>query len=149
MNRSNLIGAAMARVKIQVPDSVLFKTKLEVCLDHINYGNHMGNERFLNFASEARLRYLKSLEQDELNFFGTSLIMADAEISYKAQVYHGDTIEIELAAKSLNRKSFEFFYCFHNQDKKLVCVIKTGMVFFDYKLNKVCDGPEEWLNQLV
>ncbi|MBK25222.1 MAG: thioesterase [Halobacteriovorax sp.] len=139
----------MARVKIQFPDSHLFETNLKVCIDHINYGNHMGNDRFLSFAGEARLRFLKSLKQDEMNFYGSSLIMSDAEISYKAQVYHGDSIKVELAAKPVNNKSFDFLYRFSNQNNTVVSLVKTGMVYFDYDANRVCNGPEEWLRQLV
>jgi len=139
----------MARVKIPFPETSLFQTSLNVCIEHINYGNHMGNDRFLSFAGETRLRFLKSLDQDELSFYGTSLIMSDSEISYKAQVYHGDTIKIELAARAINSKSFDFIYRFTNQNNKVVSLVKTGMVFFDYEKNRACDGPVEWLGQLV
>ena len=47
---------------------------------------------FLSFAHEGRVRYFKSIEMTERNFFGSSLIMADSIIKYKSQGYLGDEI---------------------------------------------------------
>lgn len=139
----------MARVKLQFPKKSLFKTSLDISINHINYGNHVGNEHFLSFCHETRLRFLRSIDQDELNFYGSSLIMADAEISYKAQVYHGDIISVELFACETNPKSFEFYYLIKNQDDQIVCQAKTGMVYFNYDENKVVSCPKEWSPQII
>lgn len=75
--------------------------------------------------------------------------MADAELSYKAQAYHGDTLKIELAAQEQTPKSFSLFYKLTNQKGELVSLVRTGMVYFDYENNKVVSAPEEWLRLLV
>lgn len=134
----------MPRVKIQFPDNTKFNTKVEITVEHINYGNHVGNQHFLTFCHESRLRFLKSIKQDEVNFFGTGLIMSDAELSYKAQVFHGDTLSIEVAVGYLNEKSFEFYYRMKNQEGSLVCLAKTGMVYYSYKRAKLESAPEGW-----
>lgn len=73
--------------------------------------------------------------------------MSDAEISYKSQAYQGDKLKIEIGVEIQNSKSFEIFYKITNQNNKTVSMVKTGMVFFDYKENKITDGPTEWLAQ--
>lgn len=139
----------MARVKLKFPDKVLFKTLITISIEHINYGNHVGNDKFLSFCHEARLRFLKSLDQDELKFYDCSLIMADAELSYKGQVFHGDKLAIEIGAVESGPKSFEFYYRMINQNEEIVCIAKTGMVYFDYETNKVSSAPEKWLTELI
>ena len=139
----------MGRVKISFPEKTIFNTSITGSVEQLNYGNHVGNDRFLSFCHEARLRFLKTLGQSELDFFSTSLIMADAELSYKAQAYHGDTLKIELAAQEQTPKSFSLFYKLTNQKGDLVSLVRTGMVYFDYENNKVVSAPEDWLRLLV
>ena len=49
------------RVKLDHQKTPVFNTTIEVTIGDINYGNHMGNDRFLTLMQEARLRWLQSL----------------------------------------------------------------------------------------
>ena len=138
----------MPRVRIQFPEKSHFKTSIPVLIEHLNYGNHVGNDKFLSLCHEARVRYFSSLDQNELRFFKTSLIMADAELVYKAQAFYGDILTIELGCIPVSDSSFEIYYRFTNQDQKLVFLAKTGMVYFNYELNKIDRAPDEWLKLL-
>ena len=46
----------MGRLKLDFPEPVIFATELEVRADSINYGGHVGNDRFLSLAQEGKLR---------------------------------------------------------------------------------------------
>lgn len=139
----------MARVKINFPEDTHFKTDHLVTTSDLNFGNHVGNDRFLSFCHEARVRFFKSLGQDELNFFETSLIMADAELSYKAQSFHGDKLSIEVSVTGNSSRSFDLLYRIKNQNDDLVLLAKTGMVYFNYKDKKIDTCPEEWTKLLT
>lgn len=141
----------MPRVKIKFPEKTHFQTQYLVTTSDLNYGNHVGNDRFLSFCHEARVRFFKSIGQDELKFFGTSLIMSDAELSYKSQSFYGDLLKIEVSATLTNSKSFDLFYRIKNQKEELVLLAKTGMVYYDYENKKIDNSPIKWesfLNQL-
>ena len=66
----------------------VYQTSIQVRVDDMNYGNHMGNDRYLAFAHEARLQFLRSHQQSELNFFEASLIMADSAIMYRGEAFN-------------------------------------------------------------
>jgi acyl-CoA thioesterase FadM len=51
----------MARVKLELPDSLGFSTDIEVHIGYINYGNYLGNNSMLTLIQEARMRFLKSM----------------------------------------------------------------------------------------
>ena len=138
----------MARVKINFPEKTHFTTEHLVNISDLNYGNHVGNDRFLGFCHEARVRFIKSIGQDELNFYDSSLIMADAELAYKAQSLHGDLLSIELSITESSPRSFDIFYRIKNQDGLLILLAKTGMVYFDYKKNRIDSCPSEWTEYL-
>jgi acyl-CoA thioester hydrolase len=139
----------MARVKLNFPKKSHFKTDHLVVTSDLNYGNHVGNDRFLSFCHEARVRFFKSIGQDELSFFETSLIMADAELSYKSQAFHGDKLSIEVSVTDNSQSSFDLFYRIKNQDNNLVLLAKTGMVYFNYKDKKIDSCPEAWKKWLT
>ena|ERR1700676_2713052 len=136
----------MARIKIDLPESFSFSTSLVVRITDLNYGGHVGNDTVLSFIHEARFRYLQSLGYSELNLNGVGLIMADAALVFKNEMYYGDVIEISIQAVEFSRVGFDLIY---KMEKKpadqpvVVAVAKTAMVCFDYKLKKVVSLPEK------
>ncbi|MGB0167367.1 MAG: thioesterase, partial [Luteibaculum sp.] len=68
----------MGRIKIELPPKFQFGTEITVRVGDLNYGNHLGNDSLLALLHQARVEYIKFLgAQSELDFFGSSLIMAD------------------------------------------------------------------------
>ena len=130
----------MARVKINIPKLKIFETSILASISDINYGGHVGNDRFLSYCHEVRLRYLKSIEQSELDFYGKSIIMSDAVLSYKGELFHGDEITVELFVDDFSEYGLDFIYRICCVDKE-VCRAKTGIVFYDYKMRKISKSP--------
>ena len=57
----------MKRMKIEMPSLWQYSTEIEVRVSDLNYGNHMGNQQFLAYAQEARVRFLAENGFTELN----------------------------------------------------------------------------------
>jgi len=136
----------MNRVKIELPSSLPFATRITIRITDINYGNHAGNEVFLELLHEARVRFLKQFAYEELNLEGVSLIMADAAIEFKAELLYGDEVEVAVAAGSLSRVGFDLLYrltAWRNGQPILAGKAKTGMICYDYDLKKVVALPEK------
>lgn len=133
----------MARVKINLPDHFDFTTTIPVRVTDLNYGNHVGNQHLLAYAHEARLAYLAWLGYTEMDVEGTGLIMADAEISYKAEIFYPDDLTIAVACNDFNRMGFDIVYNVMLSSEKTAAIIKTGMVCFDYKSRKISPLPEK------
>ena len=142
----------MARIKIDLPESFSFRTSFVVRITDLNYGDHVGNDTVLSFIHEARVRYLQSLGYRELNLEGVGLIMADAALVFKNEIYYGDELLISIRAAEFSRVGFDLIYKMEKKpaDQPLITValVKTAMVCFDYGQKKVVRLPENALIKL-
>jgi len=154
----------MARIKIDLPDAFPFSVSIPVRITDINYGNHVGNDTILSLIHEARMQYLLQYGYTEMEFAGVGLIMADAGIEFKNELYYGETVIASVACAGFSKVSFELFYklekALHEEpitntgakqgDKKiLIAVAKTGMVCFDYKSKKIVQIPGKAVMKLT
>jgi len=142
----------MARVKLEMPDKYIFACEMRVRVTDLNYGEHVGNDTILSYAHEARMQFLASYGFDEGNCMGPGLIMADAIVQYKAELFYGMTIKIYIQAGDFFSRGFDLFYLLVNKENNAeLARIKTGMVFFDYKTRKTATAPaqlqEFWHNK--
>ena len=134
----------MARVRIEYPDKTLFETTLAVRITDLNYGGHVGNDTLLSYLQEARTTLLREwgYPGETEGIEGVGFIMADVAVSYKAELFYGDTLRIQMAAQDLSRSGFDWVYRVTRQgDNTLVALAKTGMVCFDYSERKIAGLP--------
>lgn len=135
----------MSRVRIVIPVSLLFHTAIPIRITDINYGGHVGNDSLLAIIHEARVQFLKHHEYEELNVGGVGLIMSDASVEFKKELFYGDVLSIGVAAGSFAKYSFDLYYLLEkeNSSKTEIAVIaKTGMVCYDYENKKIAAVPE-------
>ena len=141
----------MARIKLDFPEPIIFSTELEVRADSINYGGHVGNDKFLSLAQEARIRLFRALGyKNEAEMAGhIGVIMTDAAIVYKSQLFIGDQLRIEMSLTDMNKYGFDFYYRILNlTSDKMGAIVKTGVIGFDYDSDKICPFPEEFFERL-
>lgn len=135
----------MGRVRIDMPEKIVFETDMPVRITDINYGGHVGNDRFLGLAHEARVLFLSSLGYTEKDIAGEALILADAAVVYKSQVFYGQTLRVEIAVDSFSAHGCSMYYRMTNKDTGQVAVLaKTGIVFLDYDTGKLGKVPEDF-----
>lgn len=138
------------RVKLDLRNTPVFNTTIEVTISDINYGNHMGNDRFLTLMQEARLRWLQAMgfknEKDIDKTIG--LIVVDAAIQFKAEVFHGERLSVSIAVENITKKGFDLIYVVVKEDDKLAAIGKTGILCYDYVARKVAEIPEILQEQL-
>ncbi len=132
----------MARVQIELPQAWFFRTRLAVRVSDVNYGGHLGNDRVLGLAHEARVRWLASCGLSEKDVGGVGLIMADAALVFRGEAFLGDELDVELGAVETRRSSFDLVYRLTRPaDGAEIALVKTGMVCFDYAARKVARLP--------
>ena len=135
-----------------MPETFSFKTSIPVRITDVNYGGHVGNDSFLSLIQEARLQFLKQLGYTETNFEGLGIIMIDAAIEYKAELFYGDIVEISVKAGNIARSGFDLFYLVEKNDgttTQIAAKAKTGILCFDYTAKKVIPIPKEAIQKLV
>ena len=142
----------MREKKLLSPSPYVFKTDIKIQIGDINYGGHVGNERYLIFAQESRMRFLNTMGYSEIKFGQYGLVVAEAAIEYFAELFHGDIITISISIYNINRVAFDCYYKIEKvqNDKVIIAaLLKTNMVCFDYKERKVKSIPDEIIIQLT
>ena len=135
----------MARLKIDAPEKYSFVTPFTVRITDLNYGSHVGNDKVLTFLHEARVRYLHSLGYSELDLEGVSLIMADAALIFKSEIYYGDDLLISIQTAECNRVGFDLIYKIEKKTTdqlSIVAIAKTALICYDYRMKKVAGLPD-------
>lgn len=139
------------RIKIPFNTPTLFKTQIPVRICDINYGGHLGNDRILSIAHDARILFLQQWNYTELNAAGAGLIMADSAIQYKAESFLGDIIDVCISVDNISSISFNLFYKLSTKrhDKKIdIAFVKTGMIAYDYERRCIINIPEALAQRL-
>ena len=128
----------LERVKVDLPEAFPFATEIPVCIGHVNYGGHLGNDAVLSLAHEARLRWLKELGLTELDIGGgLGLIQADAAVVYKGEGRWGDRLLVEVAAGGFGGTRFAFVYRITDAAAgREIARVRTGMSAYDYKAGR-------------
>jgi acyl-CoA thioesterase FadM len=133
----------MARIHIELPESVHFSTNLSVRISEINYGGHLSNDAVLALAHEARIRFLNHFGFTEFDIGGCGIIMSDAAVMYLSEGFIGNELRIDVSVGNMENAGFELYYRIHNMTTgKDLAHVKTGVISFDYDQRKVRRLPE-------
>jgi acyl-CoA thioester hydrolase len=131
----------MSRIKLQMPQQFAFSTQIAIRISDINYGNHVGNDAVLSLIHEARVQFLTAHSFTELNCSGVGLIMSDAGIEFKKEIFYGDVITAFVTAINFSTIGFDLYYKLETNNKAAV-LAKTGMICYDYEKKKIVNVPE-------
>ena len=126
--------------KLEFPKKTIFKTEIEIHVGYLNYTGHVGADSFLTIIHEARVRFLQSINCTELNIFGSRILIKNAYLEYKGEIFQGDNIICHIAVSSTKKTTADFYYSLLKNGKE-ICLAKTAIVFFDTIKNKISTIP--------
>jgi len=140
----------MARVKLNMAGvDFCFRTEMEVRITDINYGRHVGNDSMLGLLHEARLRFLAHFGFSEEDIGGAGMLMSDVVLQYKAVAFRGDVLQLEMGISDVERRTFDILYrVTRPSDGATVALAKTGMVAFDYAVNRPVSLPDGFVKKM-
>lgn len=129
-------------------EQTIFKTTVPVLVAHLNYGNHLGYDAMLTLIQDARIRWLKKYGMGENAIDNTTGFVAkEVHVDYKAEAFHDDLLEITLYISALGNTSFSLQYKVTNAvSQKVVALVETKQVFFDYVSRKVARAPARFVS---
>ena len=136
----------MARIRIDCPEQFSFSCRIPIRISDINYGGHVGNDSILSLVHEARMQFLNQYGYTEMSLGNYGLIMADAGIEFKAELFYGETVTAYVAVGEISRIGFDIYYKLEKAsgDKSItVALAKTGMICYNYKEKKIAAVPDE------
>lgn len=129
----------------------VFETEILIQVSDINYGGHLGNDRFLTFAQEARARWLQSHGWSEKNIAESEAgcMVTEAHIQFLNEGFLGQTLIASLFVKELGKCTIVVICeLVEKETLALVGRIETKLAFFDYSRRKIVRCPEP-LKQLM
>jgi acyl-CoA thioester hydrolase len=149
----------------------------EVRVGDINYGGHMGNDKALLIFHDARLKLLESLGFSEKNIGGPGIIMRDAHVNFRKEVYLHDELTVDIGIENVSNSAFEMLYTVRRTvgsqqsavnsqqspvggqrsavgglqgiESEVVFTGSTGLVAFDYEKRRPVRLPEEFLGKIA
>jgi acyl-CoA thioester hydrolase len=104
---------------------------------------HVNNAVYLTYLEDARIAFLRPMGADV-----PEMIMARAEIDFRAPLAEGDQLEIGVRPVSVGTKSFELQYEVRVGDK-LAAEARTVIVSYDYSAGRAVAVPDRWREQLA
>ena len=104
---------------------------------------HVNNAAYLTYLEQARIAFLARFGADQ-----TGMILARAEIDFRAQFGFGEEVEIEVRPLHVGTKSFELGYTLRVRGR-VVAEAKTVLVAFDYAAGRTLPVPDEWRRALA
>jgi 4-hydroxybenzoyl-CoA thioesterase len=130
-------------------DVFCFQFSYRVGVADINYGGHVANSAVLNFFQDARIAYLANLgPYSEIDLGGCGIIMPEAHVFYRKEMFLGDQLQIGVRSVKLKRSSWVMEYRIEREGQ-LTAEGETPLVCFNYHTRKPCRIPSEFHAALV
>ena len=99
---------------------------------------HVNNAAYLTYLEQARIAFLAPMGADQ-----TGMILARAEIDFRAQIGFGERVEVEVRPLGVGTKSFELGYMLRVRGE-VVAEAKTVLVAYDYASGRTVPVPDAW-----
>jgi len=104
---------------------------------------HVNNAVYLTYCETARIRYWSDVTGEPVaagHEGAESLILAEARITYRAPVFHTETVTVETRATHIGRSSFTLEHRLTARapggSPRLVATSESVMVRFDYRIDR-------------
>jgi len=104
---------------------------------------HVNNAVFLTYIEQARIAYLLGFDARV-----TDMILARAEIDFRAPLRTGDELEIGVRPLAVGTKSFQLEYHVRSGNT-LAAEAKTVIVSYDYETGRSVELPDTWKEALA
>ncbi len=141
----------MPRTKIIEQKSYPFSTTLDVRVGDLNYGAHLGYDRLLGLAHQARMRLFSQMgvSETDLGDGKTGIVAADLAVNYLGEAFVNDDLVFEIRAVEIGPISFRLAHrVVHRESKKKVALAEIGFAGFDYASRSVAVLPEGFREKL-
>ena len=122
-----------------LPGSFAHQLEIAVRFADTDAMGHVNNAKYLTYCEIARIRYWTDVTGMPIAL-GTegaeSLILAEARITYRAPVFHGEVVTIQTRASRIGRTSFTLEHrllaAVSDATPRLVAVSESVLVRYDY-----------------
>jgi YbgC/YbaW family acyl-CoA thioester hydrolase len=124
-------------------DNFKFVIPYDVRVADVNYGAHVSNAAVLSFFQDARIAYLQQFGLSELDIGGCGIILPEAHVNYRAEMFLGDRLSIGVRTQLHSKSSFVMVYRIE-RDGVVTAEGTTNLVAFNYERRKPVRLPNRF-----
>lgn len=142
----------MPRIVIAEHPAYPFRCELEVRVGDLNYGAHLGYDRLLGLAHQARLLLLEGLGAGELDLGDgrTGIVAGDLAVRYLGEAFVHDMLTFGIRPVEVGRVGFRLAHrVTRKADGARVALIDIGFVGYDYERRRPAALPESFRDRLL
>ena len=126
-----------------LPGDFSHRVAIDVRFADTDAMGHVNNAVYLTYCEMARIRYWTDVTGEPVSAGhegAESLILAEARITYRAPVFHGETVTVETRATHIGRSSFTLEHRLTatapGGAPRLVATSDSVMVRYDYETDR-------------
>ena len=127
-------------------ENMAFKTELQVYINDLVGGLHVGNHTLISYLNEVQMRFITALGFPTLIVENSITFNNELVVQYHREVRYGDVLQVYAHIDPLEQRQYRIVYLMQNQHGKTVLKAQMGMVFVDQATGKRCDVPEAFRN---
>jgi acyl-CoA thioester hydrolase len=131
------------------------RVSIEVRFADTDAMGHVNNAVYLTYCEMARIRYWTDVTGEPVaagHEGAESLILAEARITYRAPVFHTETVTVETRATHIGRSSFTLEHrltaCPPGGAPRLVATSDSVMVRFDYTAGRSAELDDRFIEAM-
>lgn len=137
-------------VSIELPEQFRFTTEVQVYINDLAGGLHVGNHVLISYLNEAQMRLITALGFPALLVNNCITYNVDLTIQYRAEARYPDKLLIEGEIINVREKSYDIVFRMTNlASGKEVVRAMVGMVFVDQGSGRITSIPTAFLEALA
>lgn len=127
-------------------DRFRFYHPIEVRYGDLDPQAHVNNAKFLTYMEQGRIAYVERLGLwDGRSFMDIGIILAEAQVIFKAPIYYGQKVRVGVCVSKLGTKSLTMEYLLEDaEDRAQLAHGKSVLVAYDYHQGRSIPVPENW-----
>jgi acyl-CoA thioester hydrolase len=138
-----------------LPGDFSHRVSIDVRFADTDAMGHVNNAVYLTYCEMARIRYWSDVTGEPLaarHHGAESLILAEARITYRAQVFHTDVVTVESRATRVGRSSFVLEHrvtaCEPGGHPRLVAISESVLVRYDYTVGRASELDDRFVEAM-
>jgi len=127
-----------------------FYHPIEVRYGDLDPQAHVNNASFLTYMEQARINYIQALGLwDGHTFMEIGIILAEAQVVYRAPIYYGQKVRAGVRVSKLGTKSLTMEYVLEDVESGLCLATgKSVLVTYDYHHTCSIPIPDDWRQRI-
>lgn len=126
---------------ISLPEKMAFSTNINIYINDLVGGLHVGNHTLISYLNEAQMRFLTTLGFPTLIVDNAITFNNEIAVQYQREARYGDVLTVQAHIDPLEDRQYRIAYRIQNQYGKTVLTAQMGMVFVDQATGRRCDVP--------